>query len=185
MEFLIASWLPIIASAVGVFVVSSIIHMAIPLHKGDTHAVPNEEAVGEAMRAGALKPGEYMIPYCGDMKEMGTDAYKAKLQRGPVAFLVVMPNGPMQMGRSLVQWFVYSLVIGILVAYAGYHAFEGSAPGFSTIFRVLGTVAALAYGISAIHNYIWRGQPGVICAKFVFEGVVYGLVTGAIFAWLW
>ena len=101
MEFLIALLLPILLSAVGVFLVSSIFHMALPIHKGDTLGVPNEEAVGEAMRAGGIKPGEYMMPFCGEMKEMGTDEFKAKLDRGPVLFMTVMPNGPRSSALAL------------------------------------------------------------------------------------
>lgn len=185
MEFLIALWLPILLSAVGVFVVSSIFHMALPIHKGDTLGVPNEEAVGEAMRAGGIKPGEYMMPFCGDMKEMGTDAYKAKLERGPVFMMTVMPNGPLQMGKSLVQWFLYSVVISIMVAYVGHVVFANATPTFKEVFRVLGTVAVLPYAVSYIQDVIWKGRSAKIALKFAFEGLVYGLLTGAIFGWFW
>ena len=42
-------WLPILVSAVIVFVVSSIIHMASPWHKGDYPKLPNEDKVLEAL----------------------------------------------------------------------------------------------------------------------------------------
>jgi hypothetical protein len=184
MEFLIEMWLPILLSAVGVFLVSSIFHMALPIHKGDTHGVSNEEQVGEALRAGGIQPGEYMVPFCGDMKEMGTDAFKAKLDRGPVLVMTVMPNGPLGMGKSLVQWFLYSVVLGILVAYVGHLALEAGAEKIM-VFRVLGTVAVLPYAVSYIQDVIWKGRSAKIAAKFAIEGIVYGLVTGAIFAWFW
>jgi hypothetical protein len=183
MEFLAVLWLPILLSAVAVFVVSSIFHMVLPLHKGDTQGIPNEVEVADALRGGGIQPGEYMVPYCGDMKEMGTPEYRAKLDRGPVLTMTVMPNGPLKMGQSLVQWFVYSLVIGILVAYVGHLTLDGAAK--ITVFRVLGTVAILPYAVAHLHDIIWRNRPGGIVAKFVFGGLVYGLVTGAVFAWLW
>jgi hypothetical protein len=43
-------WLPILLSAVLVFVVSSIIHMMTPWHKGDYPKVPDEDRVMEALR---------------------------------------------------------------------------------------------------------------------------------------
>ncbi|MBC7791989.1 MAG: hypothetical protein H7Z74_18740, partial [Anaerolineae bacterium] len=50
MTGLIMLWLPIILSAVIVFVVSSIIHMALPWHKSDYPKVPNEDQVRNALR---------------------------------------------------------------------------------------------------------------------------------------
>ena len=42
-------WLPILLSAVIVFVVSSIIHMASPWHKNDYPRMPNEDQVRNAL----------------------------------------------------------------------------------------------------------------------------------------
>ena len=50
-------WLPIIVSAVLVFVASSVIHMASPWHKSDYPKVPNEDRVREALRTLAIPPG--------------------------------------------------------------------------------------------------------------------------------
>ena len=44
-------WLPILVSGVVVFVVSSVIHMLIPIHRGDYAKLPGEDAV----RAGYLR----------------------------------------------------------------------------------------------------------------------------------
>lgn len=43
MVTLSALWLPILLSAVIVFVASSIIHMAIPIHKNDYRQLPDED----------------------------------------------------------------------------------------------------------------------------------------------
>ena len=183
MEFLVTLWLPILLSAVAVFLVSSVFHMAINLHKNDTKGLSNEVEVAEALRGGGVKPGEYLIPFCGDMKEMGTPEFKAKLDRGPVLFMTVMPNGPMKFGASLVQWFVYSIILGVLVAYVGHLTLQGVEK--ITVFRVLGTVAVMPYAFAYIQDFIWKGRSAKVCFKFGFEGLIYGLVTGAIFAWLW
>ena len=53
------------------------------------------------------------------------------------------------------------------------------------MFRLTGTVAMLAYALSALPESIWRGQNWGVTLKFVFDGVVYALVTGATFGWLW
>lgn len=184
MEFLAVLWLPILLSAVAVFVVSSLFHMVIPIHKGDTRGLSNEEEVLNVMRAGELPPGDYMFPFCTDMKEMGSDAFKARLERGPVAFMTVMPNGPLKFGASLVQWFLFSLGVGVIVAYVGDLTLPAGT-GFSPALQVLGTVALLPYAFAYLTDFIWRGRSFRIVAKFMFEGVIYGLITGAIFAWMW
>ena len=43
-------WIPILLSAVIVFVVSSIIHMVLPYHRTDYRKVPAENEVMEALR---------------------------------------------------------------------------------------------------------------------------------------
>ena len=65
-------WLPVLLSAVFVFVVSSIIHMVLPIHKGDFKKLSGEDEVLQVMRAQGLAPGSYMFPCPGSMEEMGT-----------------------------------------------------------------------------------------------------------------
>jgi hypothetical protein len=177
-------WLPILLSAVFVFIVSSIFHMVIPIHKGDFRKLPGEDKVLAEMRAQGLLPGSYAFPCCESMKEMGSPEMTAKCNLGPVGFMTVMPNGPCNMGKSLVLWFLYSVLIGVLVAYvAGLGLSRGAA--FMPVFRLAGTAGILGYAVGALPDSIWKGQKGSITLKFVFDGVVYGLVTGATFAWLW
>ena len=54
-------WLPILLSAVAVFVASSVIHMVLPWHTSDYPRVPNEDALMDAVRPLAIPPGEYII----------------------------------------------------------------------------------------------------------------------------
>ena len=57
MVSLTALWLPILLSAVIVFVASSIIHMVLGYHKSDYRPLPNEPAVLDALRAAGVTPG--------------------------------------------------------------------------------------------------------------------------------
>jgi hypothetical protein len=182
--FLIDLWLPILASAVAVFVVSSIIHMVLPWHRGDYGKLDGEDAVLEAMRNQSVRPGCYMFPCPGSMKEMGTPEMVAKYEKGPVGYMTVIPNGPPAMGKSLVQWFLYTLLIGIFVAYLGSLAVE---PGtaFKGVLRITGGVAVLAHAVGYLQDSVWKGQRWGITLKFVVDGIVYGLVTGIVFALLW
>jgi len=120
-------WVPILVSAAFVFVASSVIHMAIPIHKGDFKKLSGEEEVLTAMRSQGIQPGEYMFPCANSMKEMGSPEMIDKFNRGPVGFLAVLPNGPMNMGKSLTQWFIYCVVMSLFVGYIAKLTFAAGA----------------------------------------------------------
>ena len=65
-----ALWLPILLSAVVVFIVSSIIHMATPWHKGDYLKIPDEDKAMDALRPLAIPPGDYMVPRPSSVQEL-------------------------------------------------------------------------------------------------------------------
>ena len=177
-------WLPVLLAAVFVFVASSVIHMALPLHKSDFKKLPDEEQVLAALRQHGVQPGHYMFPLANSMKEMCSPEMVAKQNQGPVGHLTVMPNGPVAMGRSLALWLVLSLVISAFTAYV---AGIGLGPGADakTVFRLTCTVALLGYSVTHVTDSIWKGLAWNVTAKFLFDGLIYALVTGATFAWQW
>lgn len=180
---LLSLWLPILLSAVAVFVLSSVIHMALPWHKPDYRKFAAEDDVLDALRKFELAPGDYVAPLAGSMAETSTEAYKAKLARGPQIFLTVRPQGE-GMGKSLVLWFVLSLVVG---AFAAYVAGLALAPGaeFMIVFRIASTVAFAGYALALWQNSIWFSRSIGATFRSTVDGLVYALVTGAVFAWLW
>ncbi|GJM23957.1 MAG: hypothetical protein DHS20C16_03720 [Phycisphaerae bacterium] len=184
MHFVQELWVPILLAAVGVFVVSSVIHMLIPIHRNDYVKLPGEDAFMAQMRDIGMQPGEYVFPCPESMKEMGTPEMIEKYKLGPVGFLTIRPSGSMNMGVSLAQWFLYSLAISLVAAYLTRAAL---APGSSylSVFRFAGCVAFLGYGVSYVPNAIWKGSAWTTTAKFIFDGLLYGLVTGGVFGWLW
>ena len=181
---LIELWLPIVAAGVLVFVASSVVHMLLPLHRSDYAKLPNEELVLDAMRKHGVRPGQYMFPLAGSMKEMGTPEMAAKFAKGPVGTLIVRPSGPPSMGASLLQWFAYCLVMGLFTAYAASLVLPHGTDG-RLVFRLTATIAFMGYGLYAASESIWKGLRWSTSAKFWLDGLIYGLVTGATFAWLW
>ncbi len=101
-------WLPILLSAVFVFVLSSIIHMVFTYHQSDFAKLPEEDKVMDDLRKYNIPPGEYTMPRAATTKEMSKKAYIEKSKKGPVAMLTVMESGPPKLGMSLVLWFVFS-----------------------------------------------------------------------------
>src|SRR5260221_13722019 len=90
MTGLSALWLPILLSAVIVFVVSSVIHMASPWHKSDYPKLHNEDQVIDALRPLALPPGDYMVPRPSSGAEMKPPEFLNKVKKGPVLILTVL-----------------------------------------------------------------------------------------------
>src|SRR5438477_9927563 len=81
---LLALWLPILLSAVLVFVVSSLIHMASPWHKCDYPKLSNEERVMDALRLLAILPGDYMLPRPSSLGEMRSHQLCEPVKMGPM-----------------------------------------------------------------------------------------------------
>jgi Flp pilus assembly protein TadB len=184
MVSLTALWLPILLAAVVVFIASSFIHMALKYHNAEYRRVPDEDAVLGAMRAGKIAPGFYSFPHAASMKEMGSPELIEKFQQGPVGTAHIRPNGPPAMGASLVQWFIYCIVVGL---FAGYLASRTLSPGTSylQVFRVVGCASFMAYSLGYLSDGIWKMKPWSMTFKHVVDGLIYGLLTGGVFGWLW
>jgi hypothetical protein len=180
---LIALWLPILLSAVIVFVASFIMHMLLPYHRSDYGQLPDEDKILAVLRAAALKRGLYIFPFATH-KDMRSPALIEKQKQGPVGFLTIVPSGPPAMPKFLIQWFVYCLVIGFFVAYLTGRTVASGAH-YLAVFRVAGTAAFLAYGLGHLSDGIWKGQKWSVTIKEVIDGLVYGLLTAGAFGWLW
>jgi len=184
MVYLTSLWLPILLSAVAVFIASSIIHMALPYHRSDYKKLPNEEKILEAMRAVGVVPGNYNFPRVESHKEMGTAEVVEKFKRGPVGIMNVVPNGPPVMWKYLLTWFIYCLVISVFVAYIVGRSLSPQAE-YLAVFRLAGVVAFLSYSAAQAHDSIWKGQAWSATIKVMFDGLIYGLLTAGFFGWLW
>ena len=68
----VAFWLPILVSAVHVWIASMMIWMLMPYHRSDYRGFPDEDAVRRALRGQDLKPGQYNIPNVASRKELDT-----------------------------------------------------------------------------------------------------------------
>ncbi len=181
---LAALWLPILVSAVIVFVASSLLHMATPWHKGDYPALPEQDRIQEALRSFSSPPGDYMVPRAGGMEELRTPEFTEKMERGPVLVMTVMPSGPMNMTRSLGLWFVYAAVVSLFAAYIAGRAL---APGtdYLEVFRFVGATAFIGYSVALWQMSIWYHRAWSLTLKATIDGLIYGLLTAGTFGWLW
>jgi hypothetical protein len=177
-------WLPILLSSVIVFVVSSIIHMMLPWHRSDYPKVPNEDKLMDALRPLDIAPGDYMVPRASSVKEMRAPEFMAKMQKGPVLILTMMPNGPFSMRKNLVSWFLYSIVIGMFAAYVAGLALPAGADHLRVL-QLTGVTAFIAYSVALWQMSIWYRRSWIMTLKTTVDGLVYALLTAGTFAWLW
>ena len=184
MVTILSLWLPILLSAVAVFIVSSIIHMVFSYHQNDYQKIPNEDQVRAAIRPLNIPPGDYVIPKPANSKEMSTPEFIAKTEEGPVLWVTVLENKLFDMKTSLMQWFVYSLIVGVFAAYISGRALTAGAE-YLEVFRFVGTAAFLGYALALMQNSIWYKRGWSATLKSMFDGLIYALVTAGVFGWLW
>jgi hypothetical protein len=177
-------WIPILLSAVAVFVASSIIHMASPWHKNDYPQMENEQQVMDALRPLSIAPGDYFIPRAGSMAAMKSPEYAERVRRGPVVLMTVMPNGIRSMGPIFVQWFVYLLVVSTLAAHLASRTVPSRAP-HEHVFHQVALVSFAAYALALWQLWIWYRRSLSITLKSTVDALVYAVITGGIFQWFW
>jgi hypothetical protein len=175
---------PILLAAVAVFVVSSVAHMVLPLHRSDMRGLPGEDAILDAMRNAGVSPGEYMFPWCSSIAAMGSAEMKAKFDRGPMGSLIVRPAGGFGMGKSLGQWFALCVITSLMVGYVATLAIPAGASGH-LVFRFASAAAFLSYAFGSASNSIWKAVPWSTTCKFVLDALLYSLATGGVFALMW
>ncbi|HEY2824350.1 MAG TPA: hypothetical protein VGI83_02290 [Gemmatimonadales bacterium] len=177
-------WLPILVSAVIVFIASSIIHMLPLWHKNDFPLLANQDKIMDALRPFNIPPGEYMVPRPSDMADMRTPGFQEKLNKGPVFTMIVMPNGMMKMGATMTQWFLFCCVVSVFAAYIASRTLVPGTP-YLQVHRVAGCVAFVGYSLALWPQSIWYKKPWMTTAKMTVDGLIFGLLTGGTFGWLW
>ena len=177
-------WLPVIVSAVAVWIASSIVHMVLRYHRADYRQLSDEESVAAAVRKVGPGPGLYVMPYCADMSQMKDPVFRKKYDEGPVALLTVMRNGPPTLGKHLLQWFLLCFLVSFVVAYVARHTLSPDADALN-VMRVTGTVAFIAYGFGYFQDSIWKAGPWSNSLRGLLDAAIYGVVTGLVFRFLW
>jgi len=177
-----ALWLPIVLSAVLIFIVSSIIHMMSPWHKNDYPLLPNQDQIQDALRPLNIPPGDYFIPRPASREDMKSAAHAEKLKRGPIVVFTVI--GGFSIARNLISWLIYLLVVGVFAAYVAGRALPAGSP-YLSVFRFVGVTAFLAYTLALWQMTIWYARSWKTSLKITVDGLIYGLLTAGVFGWLW
>jgi len=184
MVSLMQLWGPIVLSAFVVFIASSVIHMVLKWHASDYRGLANEDDVRAAIRKGNPAQGQYMLPYCSDMKAMSTPAMTQKYNEGPNAVLRVLKTGAPNMGSALGVWFGFNLVVSLFAAYIASRTLAAGAE-YMTVFRITSAVGFTGYVLGGYQEAIWMGKSWSAAFKDTMDGLIYALLMGGCFGWLW
>ncbi|MBI5472132.1 MAG: hypothetical protein HY961_07280 [Ignavibacteriae bacterium] len=184
MVSIVALWLPILLSAVFVFIVSSIIHTVLTYHFKDFKAVPGEEKLMAEVRALDVPPGEYLAPCPRTPQERKTPEFQEKMKKGPILFMTVLGGEAGSMTKNLVQWFLYAVIVGIFAAYVAGRAL-GPGAHYLAVFRFVGVTAFACYTVAQWQDAIWFNRSMGRTLRNTFDGLIYALLTAGTFGWLW
>lgn len=182
MELMADLWLPILVSAAAVWVYSALAWMVLPHHAQDMQRAPDEDALIAAVRGLGLRPGTYGFPECKSRAERSDPKFIEKWKSGPSGLLRVW--SPVNMGRNMLLSLVVYALVSVGVAYIGATALPRG-DTFLHVLRVLGTAGIMAYLFGSLPNAIWFQTPRPAVISCAVDAIIQGLITGAIFAWLW
>ena len=176
-----ALWLPILVSAVIVWIASALIWTVLPWHKSDYAKTGDEEGVRAALRG--LSPGFYNVPHVTDMADLKKPEVEQKFTDGPLAFVTVLPNGMPNMGKNMALSFVHNLVVAFVCGYLVSRT-TGPDATYLEVFRIAGTFTFAAYWLGVIPDSVWFGRPWSSTVKIGWDALIYGMLTGGVFGWL-
>jgi hypothetical protein len=180
---LLSLWLPILLSAAAVWILAAMVWMVLPHHKNDFIALADEDAFMDSIRKSGIKPGNYVFPDFRKPEAMKSEKVCKALEEGPVGHLSLW-QPPLGMAGKMVATFVVYLVVSTLIAYLASITLPKPA-AFAKVFQVVGVAGILAYSFSFIPTAIWFGSYKRTIAAGIIDGIGFGLITGAIFAWRW
>jgi len=125
-----------------------------------------------------------MLPRARSGAEMRSPEFQKKLSEGPIWIITARPAGSHGMGKALVLWFLYLLLVALFAGYVAAIALPAGTH-YLTVFRLAGTAAFMALSLGLLHDSIWYGRQWRTTVKLMFDGLIYALLLGGTFGWLW
>jgi hypothetical protein len=176
-------WLPILLSSVFVFIASSLLNMLLSFwHQADYHGFTNEDEIRAALRKGMTQAGMYNVPFCLPSKMNDPDMLR-KMEEGPLAMVAMKPGGKFNLGVPLLQWFLFCLLVSVLASLVAMVLPAGAPP--MHVFHTLALAGLLGHAMGPIPNGIWWAHSWGSVFKYIADGVIYALIIGGTFVWLW
>lgn len=184
MHFVLELWQPILLSGAVVFIASAIAWTVLPFHNKEFKALSTGDDVREAVKRANAAPGLYMFPANQELADRRTPEAMARWAEGPSGWMTIIRPGPMSMGAMMTKSVVFYTVVAFLAAYVAHHALPNGA-SYLKVFQIVGTVGFMTYCAALVPESIWFGRPWKSFVVNAAEALVYGLLMGGVFGWLW
>jgi hypothetical protein len=178
-----------VLGGIGMFIWTSIAHMALPLGKAGVAEIPHEAAVLDAMEANiGARTGLYLFPGFGlgpnpsrQAKSEAMHHMGEKLANNPSGILMYHPRGSrsLQLGRLLGTEFVTELLEVLLAVFLLTQTRLATFGGRVGFFLVAGILAAIATNVS---YWNWYGFPSIYTAAYMFTQIIGFLCAGIVAA---
>jgi hypothetical protein len=177
-----------VLGGIGMFIWTSIAHMALPLGEAGINEIPNESAVLNAMQSSMGETtGLYIFPGLGVGKdatrEEKSEAMKQmqqKIAANPSGILMYHPPGrQFAFGKSLALEFSTEVLQAILVIWLLAQTRIDSFAGRVGFVLIAGVLAAITTNVS---YWNWFGFPGVYTASYILIEIVGFALVGVIAA---
>ena len=68
-------WLPILLTGLATHLLSTLAWTVLPHHKPEWNQFPGEDDFQDLVQSQQVPPGQYMVPYCNDAKEMASESF--------------------------------------------------------------------------------------------------------------
>ena len=177
-------WLPILVAAAFVFIGSTIVWMILPHHKTEWSPAPGQDVIQNAFKGAS--PGLYAFPMAQDPKDRRSPEAMKKWQEGPSGHITLVAAGG-GMSGMMVKWVIFNIVVATFAGYVAGHSFGLGpvGPSWGEVFRVVGAVGFMTYGLSAGADAIWFGKPVRSFVLQCADGLFYGALMALAFGWLW
>ena len=176
--------LPILLSAVVVFIASSVIHMVLSYHQSDLKQLPAEADVADALRKFNIPPGDYVLPRPSSMADMRSPEFLERWKKSPKMVATFWSAESMSMGPQLAQWFLFCVIVSLFSGYIGSRALSAGA-AYLRVSQIVSTTAFIGYTLGNWPNVIWYRRSVSTAIKGTIDGLIFGLLTGGVFGWLW
>ncbi len=178
MEFLANLWLPILLTGIALFFLSSVFWTVLPFHDNDFKELPDEDEFMRVVGGMNIPPGRYIFPRLTHQDHKDAEKIE-KYKQGPRGLINLwgLPN----MGRNLGLTFLFFLMIALVTGYVAWESL-GAEASFMKVLQIVGAISMLVHCSTGQLNAIWFPKRTIF--DFI-DGIIYGIVTGLIFALLW
>jgi hypothetical protein len=170
-------WMPIVATGIATHIYSTLAWTVLPHHKPEWTKLPEEDETYQTLER--IPAGQYVFPHASSQQDMQTESFQKKM-KSRSGMLVIWPS-PTNMGKAIIQTLVSYLVVAFVIGYLASISLSKGAE-FMKVMQFTMTAGLLAH-IAAKFPFVFWFRRRIIMD--VLDGVIFALITGAIFAALW